>query len=282
MLLDHIALGRSLDGKGFAVLPGFLEAGELAKVGRLVDSTLAAPGAQACRRPHNELFPLRWHSPLVELLAGCDRRMQLLSGVSDADDLRWISGYISSKAAHSPPLWWHQDWWCWDHPVSYQRAPAQLAVLCYLAATSRGNGALRVLPGTHHGSAPIHAVLPEAHGALAETLEVGHAALRDQPGQVTLALCAGDAVAMDYRLLHGTHANDSDARRDCIILNFAPSWRRLPQDIKSHLICHAALPAEGEAVPPSSGIARLLPAFHGDRRSLPLNRNAPATFAVAT
>jgi ectoine hydroxylase-related dioxygenase (phytanoyl-CoA dioxygenase family) len=87
-----------------------------------------------------------------------------------------------------------------------------LATLCYLTATSVQNGALRVLPGTHHKSAPIHAHLPEAHTEFAETLDPSHMALSDQPGQVTLSLRAGDAVVMDYRLLHGTQANESATR----------------------------------------------------------------------
>jgi hypothetical protein len=273
-----VALAHSLDHDGFAVVGGFLEAEELLEARRLVERALQAPCEQACRRPHNELFPLRWNSPLVQLLLGSDRRVRSLADISDADDLRWISGYISIKEAHSPPLWWHQDWWCWDHPVSYRRAPAQLATLCYLTATSVQNGALRILPGTHHRSAPIHAHLPEAHTELAETLDPSHIALSDHPDQLTLSLRAGDAVVMDYRLLHGTHANESAMRRDCVILNFAPSWRRLPDAIKGHLICHAALPVGNETVPMSAGISKLLPMYDGEHRSLALNRNAPARF----
>jgi hypothetical protein len=275
------ALAGTLDRDGFVVLRGFLEADELSKVEQLVEPILRTPCEQACKRPHNELFPLRWDSPLVQLFLGSDRRVRLLAEMCDADDLRWISGYLSIKNAHSPALWWHQDWWCWDHAASYQRTPAQLAVLCYLTATTVQNGALRVLPGTHHRSALIHAILPEAHGEFVESLDTRHAALSDQPGQVTLSLRAGDAVVMDYRLIHGTHANESDTRRDCIILNFAPSWRRLPDDIKGHLICHTALPLESETVPDSTGVSKLLPTFSGERRSLPLSRNAPARFEVA-
>jgi ectoine hydroxylase-related dioxygenase (phytanoyl-CoA dioxygenase family) len=35
------------------------------------------------------------------------------------------------------------------------------------------------------------------------------------PHQVTLPLASGDAVAIDYRLLHSTHANTTDTRRVC-------------------------------------------------------------------
>jgi ectoine hydroxylase-related dioxygenase (phytanoyl-CoA dioxygenase family) len=38
-------------------------------------------------------------------------------------------------------------------------------------------------------------------------LDPENPAMRNYPEQVTLKLQAGDAVAIDYRLLHGTHAN---------------------------------------------------------------------------
>ena len=144
--------------------------------------------------------------------------MRRLAGASAAGDLRWISGYLSIKEPRSPCLWWHQDWWCWDHPISYRKAPVQIAVLCYLTDTAPDNGALRIVEGSHLNSFPIHAILPEAHGEAASGLAPGHPAMSDLREQTTIRVRAGDAVILDYRLLHGTHANNSDFRRDCILL----------------------------------------------------------------
>ena len=80
-----------------------------------------------------------------------------------------------------------------------------------------------MLPGSRRASVPLHAALPEAHASGA-ALAADHPALRDQPGQVTLGVRAGDAVVVDYRVPHGTHPNASGARRDCVLLSFAPSW----------------------------------------------------------
>jgi ectoine hydroxylase-related dioxygenase (phytanoyl-CoA dioxygenase family) len=137
-----------------------------------------------------------------------------------------------------------------------------------------------VLPGSHRRSAPIHALLPEAHGSDAEALDPAHPALADLPEQTTLPLRAGDAAVLDYRLLHGTHADASPIRRDALLLTFTPSWRELPEDVRGHLIDHPALPADHEAPPRASWGARLLPRFDGRRTTLPLNRNAPRTFAI--
>jgi hypothetical protein len=197
---------------GFAVLGNFLAQDELPTVRALVNSFLATPLPTTCARPHNTLCPLRWNDSLVQFLLTCGRRIQHLSEVVDAHDLRWISGYISSKEPHSPPLWWHQDWWCWDHEVSYHRAATQVAVLCYLDDMSEHFGALRVLPGSHLKSTPLHRILPEAHGKMAGDLEAGHLAFSDAVGQITPRVNPGDAVALDYAFLAavaGRHTGSS-------------------------------------------------------------------------
>lgn len=253
---------------------------EVAEVRKVVESLPNSLRDLACVRPHNTLLPLRWNDHIVQLALSSEPRLQRLRDALPGDDLKWISGYVSTKEAHSQALWWHQDWWCWDHPVSYQRAAAQVAILCYLTDTGPHNGALRVLPGSHLRSAPIHAVLPETHRQPEESLKPEHISMSDLANQVTLLLKAGDAVAIDYRLLHGTHGNATGVRRDCIILNFAPSWCRLPDDIKAHLIDHPAQPSKNEVVDGPTTVSRLLPAFNGVRRDLPLSRNAPPEFRI--
>ena len=47
-------------------------------------------------------------------------------------DPRFSSGYIISKPSFSPALFWHQDWWGWDHPVSYTNEIIQVFVMIYL------------------------------------------------------------------------------------------------------------------------------------------------------
>jgi hypothetical protein len=179
------------------------------------------------------------------------------------------------KGATTPSLWWHQDWWCWDHPISFVPTAPQIAVLCYLCDTSDQTGALRVLPGSHLRSLPIRAQLPEPHSASAEHLASDHPALNDVEGQVTLSLSRGDAVVIDYRLLHGTHPNRGASRRDALLLSFTPHWCLLPDEIRAHLIMHPALPTAAERstlVEKESGV---LPWYDGTPASLRINRRAP-------
>jgi ectoine hydroxylase-related dioxygenase (phytanoyl-CoA dioxygenase family) len=270
----------SFRSAGFAPLAGFLEPSELAPLRAEVNALLASPLPPGCERPHNTLAPLRWDDPIVTRVVSSERRRAALAEAIDADDLRWISGYVSVKEAASAALWWHQDWWCWDHPVSYVPAASQVAVLCYLSDTTASEAALRVLPGTHHRSVPLHAALPEAHTAEAGDIAPEHAALRDHPDQLTLEMRAGDAVVIDYRLLHGTHLNAGRERRDCLLLSFTPSWRSLPDELRAHLVRHPALPLAGERPADESWPVGLLPHYDGEPRDLSLNRVAPSTFEI--
>jgi hypothetical protein len=271
--------GHDIERDGFVFLRQFIASSEMPLVAELIRRVASRPVDEVCKRPHNQLLPLRWNDPLVEVLLASTSRIERLSEVSKANDLRWISGYLSTKLPNSPPLWWHQDWWCWDHPVSFERRASQLAVLCYPTATSNWNGALRVLAGTHVCSADIHATLREVEQP-SGVISNDHAIFSDHIDQITLGMNAGDAVVIDYRLLHGTHANRSPFRRDCVILNFAPCWELLPANIRAHLVCHPALPGENEHTHHVSGVRSLLPSFVGRRESLPLNRHAPARFCA--
>ena len=219
----------------FALLPGWLPPAALPAVRAAAAALDAAP---ACPRENNTLLPLRWDDDLVELLLADPARVEALRRATGATDLRWISGYLSVKEPRTGALDWHQDWWCWDHPVSFEAPAAQIALLVYLSDTDEHSGALRFRSGT-------------------------------------VAARAGDAVALDYRTEHGTHPNDAGHRRDAVLLSFAPHWAALPADIRGHLIGHLALPTAGED-PSGRAVGPLLPHFDGPRADLPLNRTPPA------
>jgi len=71
---------------------------------------------------------------------------------------RWLAGYLISKPAKSPPLFWHQDWWGWSHPISYTPRMPGIGILIYLSDTHKNNGCLRVIPGSHRCQHPLHAL----------------------------------------------------------------------------------------------------------------------------
>ncbi|MBD0288354.1 MAG: phytanoyl-CoA dioxygenase family protein [Flavisolibacter sp.] len=266
---------------GFFVFKNFLHKNEILTIQSQVDTIVASGRDSGCVRPNNTLIALRWNDLLVELFLKSEYRIRLLKEAVAAHDLKWISGYISIKDAYSPPLWWHQDWWCWQHNVSFKKATSQIALMCYLDSTNEQNGALRVLPRSHHKTTALHAFLPEAHTDLSNQIKQEHIAMSDHKEQITLNLNPGDAVAIDYRLLHGTHENATANRRDCVMLTFTPSWKELPNDIKGHLINHHALPFSDELPVQTVYQKELLPTFDGMRKDLNINRIPPIEFEIA-
>ena len=274
-----IGADYSFELDGWALMPGFLNAEERMSIRANLASSLPAREATCVRQPGNDLLPLRWDDFIVAKILRSRTHLQQIRDACEAPDLRWLSGYISAKAPESSALWWHQDWWCWDHPISFGLAAPQVAVLCYLADTDEKNGALRVLPGSHHASMPIHSELPESDSVGADGLPAHHPAMSDLPGQRTLSVRAGDAVVLDYRLLHGTHANDGSHRRDRILLSFMPDWAGLPSELKAHLVIHSAQPGVDDTrAVDDSGYAALLPTYADTPASIDLNRHPPAIF----
>src|SRR3546814_12106298 len=60
-----------------------------------------------------------------------------------ASDPRWTGGFLISKPAGGPPLFWHQDWWGWTEPESYKARPQQWFAMIYLTDTKIGRASCR-------------------------------------------------------------------------------------------------------------------------------------------
>ena len=271
--------GALFERHGYSIIPSFFSASEVAATKERVAGAVES-ATFGIRRANNDLIPLRWSSEIVLGALSSDERRAALEATLGASSLRWLSAYVTTKKPHSPALWWHQDWWCWDHPSSYLPTAPQVAILCYLSDTSEDNGALRVIPGSHRQWLPLHDRLPESHSADANALPPSHVAMTESPAQRTLSLRAGDAVVMDYRLLHGTHPNNSAASRDAIHLSIIPNWQDTPEDLKAHLVSHPALPAPDERSSVPSFMRPLIPDYSGAPHDVALNRVPPAGFAI--
>jgi hypothetical protein len=269
---------------GYAVVRKALSSAMLDDLRRYADARLAAE-----EREHFQLF--KFHGSMLPLDAtGEDvaRRLVLWSRTLDVfarlglGDTRWLSGYIISKPARSPSLWWHQDWWAWDEPISFSPRPSQVFVMYYLRDVDERNGALRVIPGSHRRSHPLHTALPDAHSSDLTRYGAGEDAHARQPDEVTVAVEAGDAVIGDSRLLHSTHANDSDKRRTCLTLWYLPDFERLPDSLRAYVIRHPSLPPAGwwrdggQAVP--AELQQILPTYDGDGAPAEYNRRPPVAW----
>lgn len=143
-----------------------------------------------------------------------------------------INMLIISKPPHGPPLYWHQDFREWNSPVAATPWPHQVCFSYYLSDTTKENGCLRVIPGSHRNWHPLHDLLPNAHEReIQQIKDFDSPVFTDAQGSIDVPVCAGDLVILDARLLHSARANCTNQRRtlvlswyNCFHFPKPPSW----------------------------------------------------------
>jgi ectoine hydroxylase-related dioxygenase (phytanoyl-CoA dioxygenase family) len=243
---------------GVTVVPGVLDRAMLERVRARVATLLANLPAEhrAARRATGSLVHIAADPFFAELIAWPAALAALERlGLPDA---RFSSGYLISKPPGGPPLFWHQDWWGWDDPLSYQPEPLQVFLMYYLADTDPASGCLRVVPGSHRRRHALHDILPDAHeGELSRAGDLAHPAFRTAPGEVEVPVAAGDLVIGDARLLHAAHANNGAAERPLITLWYHPRFAGQPPAIRARVA--RVLRREGVDTDPGGAVAAPFP-----------------------
>lgn len=184
-------------------------------------------------RSQGSLVPLADHPAYADVIGAAE--LGALFDRLGFVDPRFSSGYLISKPPGGPPLFWHQDWWGWQHPLSYTATIAQVFVMVYLGDTSPTNGCLRVIPGSHRARHSLHDA-DAAHGeALSRVDDPAHPLYAEHADEVPVPVRAGDVVVGDARLLHAAHANRSDAERSLLTLWFHPDHAALPAPLRARI-----------------------------------------------
>ena len=125
---------------------------------------------------------------------------------------------------------------------SYAMAASGL-LFDYLTDTTRENGCLRVIPGSHRKWHPLHDFLPNAHEEEIQKLkDTTSFIFAEAEGSVDVPTQAGDLVIADARLLHSAWGNQTSERRTLILAWYncfqfprPPSWwvEAIPRDIET-------------------------------------------------
>jgi len=156
-------------------------------------------------------------------------------GILGFGDTRFSSGYIISKPKNSPALFWHQDWWGWDHPLSFTDRIAQVFVMIYLQDTNLQNGCLRVIPGSHRYFHSLH-LNQSAHTESVSRVEDPDDLIYNSiPEEEPVPVKYGDVIVGDARLIHGTFPNKSEDERTLITLWYHPNYDMLPVAMQSRI-----------------------------------------------
>ncbi len=253
---------------GYCVLEQILSPEMLDRVRVASDDLIAAQPAQHFDRYKSTGSMISvYDDPFFAELVAYQPALDALDSLGFPDS-RWTSGFVISKPGHSPPLFWHQDWWAWNDPVSYTDLPLQLFLMYYLVDTSIENGCLRVIAGSHRKRHPIHDAVYTTHSEkLGRATDPSHPAYQPMPEDKAVPVRAGDLVIGDARLLHGSFPNLTEERRTVITLWYHPNFEISPPPIQSSV---SREQTHVSSWPPQARklVQKLVPTYDGDAEPL--------------
>ena len=265
---------------GFCVFEQVLDADTVAGLNEMSEWTLAQvdPSHFADNRARGSIIPYwTYPHPAFTQLLGHAGALAVFASLGFDRPKVW-SGFVISKPPHSPPLHWHQDGLLWGHPISYTDQPQQFFLMYYLVDTSRDNGCLRLVPGSHRKRHPLHDQDPRAtrdHDVILDVV-LDHPAFQHAEGEIDVPVRAGDVVVGDARLLHSAHGNGSDRRRTVLTIWYWPAYDDLPGAVQAYVVDHIARSPEWcDWVEHTQSITRpLIPVYRGDAEP-PASYTAP-------
>lgn len=265
---------RQLRENGYCRFENVLDAPLLDELRQVTDAMLDAYAPEEAHkyRYQGSNIGIAFQHPVFPRLFTLPKALEALHTLGFPNPVFW-SAFCLSKPPHAPPLYWHQDWWGWDEPISGLPTPAQIFLMYYLTDTTPENGCLRVIPGTHCRRIELHDLLPSAHSE--ETYEANPDSIQFQrhPDEVEVPVKAGDLVIGDARILHAAHANQTDQRRTCLTLWYLPDFDNLPESIQAFATQHHPVPPpDFVETPESRRLAEMVPNYSGTASPIAFNR----------
>lgn len=255
--------------RGFVAVPGVLAADEVAALRATTDRLLEEHAArQEAFKAQGSMIPTTKDPAFADLVT----HPRALAAFAELGYARptFTDGYVISKPGGGKPLFWHYDWFSWDDPVSHRDEPGQLFAMYYLTDTSRENGCLRVIPGSHRRHNPLHDLLLEPHsGKLSHADDMNNVAFSTRPDELDVPVRAGDLLIGDARLLHAAHANRTDERRTLITLWYQPDFAGLPERVQAQLMTHVRQPGDWWPEESRAKLSAMFPRYQGGAEPYP-------------
>lgn len=226
---------KRFEKDGFFLFRRILEPELVARLRSVSDAVLAEQ-EEAHFKNHitdGSMVLINWemayqHAVLAEMIAH-PGMLAALAELGFAEP-KFGHGRIISKPPHSPPLFWHEDGRFWNDPVSYTPQPIQVFLMYYLTDTTRENGCLRVIPGSHLKRHPLHDQVPCRHtDELRNYIDPDHIAFRHAEGEIDVPVKTGDLVMGYGNLFHSSHPNRTDQRRTVLTMWYYPDFVDLPE-----------------------------------------------------
>jgi ectoine hydroxylase-related dioxygenase (phytanoyl-CoA dioxygenase family) len=177
--------------------------------------------------------------------------VELVSGVIGEDVILWGCHVFCKPPIEGFETPWHQDGHYW--PI---RPLATCTAWVALEPSDRGNGCLRVIPGSH----AAHALHPHLHEDRTDlTLNQRMAAGSfDEDQAVDVELEAGEMSLHDVYMIHGARPNTSTRRRTGVALRYMPATSLFDRGLR---------PSDGKTGVPVNFAQRPLWLLRGEDRA---------------
>jgi non-heme Fe2+,alpha-ketoglutarate-dependent halogenase len=166
--------------------------------------------------PHETPYDMiRWHMSSRWLYDVCTKP-QILDYVEDLlgpDFYLWGTGFFAKAPRSEDTVPWHQDSYYW--PLEPHRS---VSIWLAFEDVDEENGAMKVIPGTHHAGLLKHLKSESAENKLKLELDKGSFHANDA---VSLILKAGQVSIHDDAMVHGSPANRSDRWRIGLAIRYS-------------------------------------------------------------
>lgn len=154
---------------------------------------------------------------LLEFLL-CDEVLDLVEPLVGPNIGLWSSHFISKSAGVGKATPWHEDSSYWNGLVSTMEGIC--TVWLAIDKVDTANGAMKVIPGTHHNGFSQYEAVDRATNIFASRIKPE---LIDESQAVVFELEPNQCSLHEARLIHGADANTSNRRRAGYTMRYFPT-----------------------------------------------------------
>ncbi|MEM7031853.1 MAG: phytanoyl-CoA dioxygenase family protein [Chloroflexota bacterium] len=211
---------QSFRRNGYLILHNVLPLAELATLNTEMEARYQArlkdPEIALNEEKRNQIHGLGVDSERSQNLARDPRILALIEDLVQPG-IALFSAKLISKGPHEPNnvCHWHQDEAYWH---IYSQSRCRMSIWLPLQDTTKENGCLRVIPGTHRkGIIPHKPRSSRDHGACRLSFLPGE---RELPNTVYCEIPAGSVVLFSNKLCHSSLGNHTNQHRRAFILTY--------------------------------------------------------------
>ena len=202
--------------EGYAIWRTVLDQGLMQEADQFVDWILAR---NPDTRPENLNSPLTRHEPFMLRLVADARLLDLAAAFLGPDIVLYGTHFLCKPPQDGKAVAWHQDGGYW--PLDPMEA---LTLWVAITPSHRGNGCMRVIPGTHRLPMQTRIETKETEDEMLTGMEQ---TLVDESQAVDLELAPGDVSAHDVTIVHGSLPNHSDQWRNAVAIRYISAKTRV-------------------------------------------------------